>query len=106
MKEDVLRQKQNQHEEINRLRESRKKDRQKFDGELQKYKSELQAMNEILVKEQRNHEDALEKKRNKAQIYAMEIGAKETENENMKNRLKDEKKEFEVETKERLLRDI
>lgn len=36
----------------------------------------------------------------------MEIGAKETENENMKNRLKDEKKEFEVETKERLLRDI
>jgi chromosome segregation ATPase len=36
----------------------------------------------------------------------MEISAKETENENMRNRLKDEKKEFEVETKERLLRDI
>ena len=51
MKEDVLRQKQNQHEEINRLRESRKKDIQKFDGELQKYKTELQAMNEVLVKE-------------------------------------------------------
>lgn len=36
----------------------------------------------------------------------MEVGAKETEIENMKNRLKDEKKEFEIESKERLLRDI
>ena len=63
-------------------------------------------MNETQVKEQRNHEDALEKKRDKAQIYQMEIGGKETENENMKNRLRDEKKEFEVEQKERLLRDI
>ena len=36
----------------------------------------------------------------------MEVGAKETEIENMKKRLKDEKKEFEIESKERLLRDI
>ena len=36
----------------------------------------------------------------------MEVGAKETEIENMRNRLRDEKKEFEIEQKERLLRDI
>ena len=36
----------------------------------------------------------------------MEVSAKETEIENMRNRLKDEKKEFEIEQKERLLRDI
>lgn len=54
-------------------------------------------MTEVLVKEQRNCEDAIEKKRDKAKIYQMEISAKETENENMKQRLKDEKKEFEYE---------
>jgi len=41
MKEDALRQKQSQHEELNRLREGRKKTIQEFDSENQKYKNEL-----------------------------------------------------------------
>jgi hypothetical protein len=36
----------------------------------------------------------------------LENASKDTEIENMKTRLKSEKKEFEVEQKERLLRDI
>jgi len=48
----------------------------------------------------------MEKKRNKAKLQELESASKETEVENMRNRLKDEKKEFEVEQKERLMRDI
>ena len=42
MKEDALRQKQSQHEELNRLRETRKKTIQEFDQDVKKQQVELQ----------------------------------------------------------------
>jgi len=48
----------------------------------------------------------MERKRNKAKLHELESASKETEVENMRTRLRDEKKEFEVEQKERLMRDI
>jgi len=63
-------------------------------------------MNESLAKEQKNLDSVHEKKRNKVSYNELENASKDTEIENMKTRLKSEKKEFEVEQKERLLRDI
>lgn len=54
----------------------------------------------------RTNHDLLERKENKAKMYEMELATKETEVNNMSTRLKNEKKEFEVEHKERLLREI
>lgn len=54
----------------------------------------------------RNKEDLLERKENTAKMYEIELANKETEINNMGIRLKNEKKEFEVEHKERLLMEI
>lgn len=63
-------------------------------------------MNESLAQEQKNLDSIHEKKRNRTAFNELENASKETEIENMRTRLKSEKKEFEVEQKERLLRDI
>ena len=63
-------------------------------------------MNESLAQEEKNMDSVHERKRNRAAFNELENGSKETEIENMRARLKSEKKEFEVEQKERLLRDI
>jgi len=54
-------------------------------------------MNESLAKEQKNLDSVHEKKRNKMSYNELENASKDTEIENMKTRLKSEKKEFEVE---------
>lgn len=48
----------------------------------------------------------MEKKVNQIKLNELEFASKETEVRNMQTRLKDEKKEFEVEQKERIVRDI
>ena len=54
-------------------------------------------MNESLAQEQKNLDSVHEKKRNRAAFNELENASKETEIENMRARLKSEKKEFEVE---------
>lgn len=61
MKEDALRLKQTQHEELNRLRESRKKLIQNFDNDLSKLKLEHNALREELAKENKALDDLVEK---------------------------------------------
>ena len=51
-------------------------------------------------------ESEVEKKRDKVKENDLDAAAKETEILNARARLKDEKKEFEVQEKERLMREI
>ena len=106
MKENALRQKQSQHEEVNRLREQRKKAQVEYDAQVQNQKNELQQMKEALALEQKNLEDLNAKRKNNQQINDLENQQKETEVDNMRKRLLAEKKEFEVEQRDRLLREI
>lgn len=94
LKEDALRQKQSQHEELNRLREARKKQVGDFEVELKKYQAELQVAKEELAREEKNYDDLLEQKNGKHQLWQLENTAKETEIKNMKQRLANEKQEF------------
>ena len=72
MKEDALRQKQSQHEELNRLREARKKTIQGFEAERHKYAAELQAKKEEQAREAKNLDDMIEKRQNKKQLWELE----------------------------------
>jgi len=106
MKEEFSRMKANLAEELEKSREHRKKEIQKNNEKLQEAKDELKQRNEEVAIAMRNHDDLLEKQRNREKIYEIELTTKETEVNNMGSRLKNEKKEFEVEHKERLLREI
>lgn len=72
MKEDALRQKQSQHEELNRLREARKKTIQGFEAERHKYGADLQAKKEEQAREAKNLDDIIEKRQNKKQLWELE----------------------------------
>lgn len=55
---------------------------------------------------ERQNKDNQEKIKNNKVIYEQEESQMETEVTNLKNLLKEEKRNFEIETKERLLREI
>ena len=83
MKEDMLRQKQNKYDELNRIRDHRKKTLNSFNENVIKYKSDYQKINEDLQQQDRNVQDLAEKRKNKSKINDIEIENHENETQNL-----------------------
>ena len=100
LKEELLRQKQHQHDELSRIRDNRRRKIAEFNEEITKQNHEWVKMRETLAREQRVAEDLEVQSKDKMKMAELELEQRETQVNNLDKRLRAEKRSFEEEPKE------